>query len=156
MSARCNGGARHPIRGLATQKRDVRWKARYDDIPRTVSTAQKNWPDNDEPVPLFPPIPPSAPYPVDALGSLLAKAANAISNKIQVPVAMAAQSVLAAAALAAQAHCDVRLPFGQQRPLSLFFVTVAASGDRKSSADNEALRPIRRYEICLKRPTSRS
>ena len=45
----------------------------------------------------------------------------------------------AAAALAAHAHADVMMPYsGQTRPLSLFFVTVAASGDRKSIADTEA------------------
>ena len=66
------------------------------------------------------------------------------------PEAIAAQSVLAAAALAAQAHADVALPYGQTRPLSLYFVTVAGSGDRKSTADNEALWPIRKREKVLK------
>jgi Protein of unknown function (DUF3987) len=84
-----------------------------------------------------------------ALGGSLAKAAFAITNKIQVPEAIAAQSVLAAAALAAQAIADVQLPYDQVRPLSLFFVTVAASGDRKTSADNEALWPIRKREQVL-------
>jgi hypothetical protein len=69
---------------------------------------------------------------------------------VQVPDAIAGQSVLAAASLAAQALADVRLTYGQRRPLSLFFVTVAASGDRKSTADNEALRPIREREKALK------
>jgi hypothetical protein len=63
---------------------------------------------------------------------------------------MAAQSVLAAASLAAQAHADLLLPFGQPRPLSLYLVTVAASGDRKTSSDNEALWPIRKDEKALK------
>src|SRR5215211_588334 len=48
----------------------------------------------------------------------------AISRKVQVPEAIAAQSVLAVAALASQAHADVMLPYGQTRPLSLFLVTV--------------------------------
>lgn len=104
----------------------------------------------DGPIPLFPPMPPSAPFPTDALGPVLSRAAGAIANKVQVPVPIAAQSVLAAAALAAQAHADVMLPFGQARPLSLFLVTVAASGDRKSTADNEALWPIRKREKALK------
>ena len=101
----------------------------------------------DGPLPLFPPLPPSEPFPVEALGPVLSRATTAIAHKVQVPTAMAAQSVLAAAALAAQAHADVRLSYGQTRPLSLFFVTVAASGDRKSSADNEGearLRPTSR------------
>jgi hypothetical protein len=64
---------------------------------------------------------------------------------------LAAQAVLAVASLASQRLADVRLPYGQTRPLSLYFVTVAASGDRKSTADNEALIPARMYEKNLKR-----
>lgn len=104
----------------------------------------------DGPIPLFPPLPLAEPLPVNALGPVLSRAAAAISRKVQVPEAIAAQSVLAVASLAAQVHADVRLPYGQKRPLSLFFVTVAASGDRKSTADNEALWPIRKYEQALK------
>ena len=47
-------------------------------------------------------------------------------------------------------HADVLLPYGQTRPLSLYLVTVAASGDRKSTADNEALWPVRKREKALK------
>ena len=104
----------------------------------------------DGPIPLYPALPPAEPFPVEALGPLLSRTAAAISSKVQVPAAIAAQSVLAVAALAAQAHADVMLPYGQTRPLSLFFVTVAASGDRKSTADNEALWPVRKREKALK------
>jgi hypothetical protein len=104
----------------------------------------------DGPLPLFPPLTTPEPFPIEALGPTLSSAATAISRKVQVPAAIAAQSVLAAAALAAQAHADVMLPYGQTRPLSLFFVTVAASGDRKSTADQEALWPIRKREKALK------
>ena len=102
------------------------------------------------PMPLFPPLPEPERYPIEALGSVLADAALSICRKVQVPEAIAAQSVLAAAALAAQAQADVRLPYGQTRPLSLFLVTVAGSGDRKSTADNEALWPVRRREATLR------
>lgn len=101
-------------------------------------------------LPLFPEMPPAEPYPVDALGPVLGPAASAISSKVQAPEAIAAQSVLAAASLVAQAQADVLLPYGQTRPLSLYLATVAGSGDRKSSADNEALWPIRKYERTMK------
>lgn len=101
-------------------------------------------------LPLFPEMRPAEPYPVDALGPVLGPAASAISSKVQAPEAIAAQSVLAAASLVAQTHADVLLPYGQTRPLSLFLATVAGSGDRKSSADNEALWPIRKYERIMK------
>jgi hypothetical protein len=104
----------------------------------------------DGPLPLFPTIPKGRPYPIDALGGVLSSAALAIARKVQVPPEIAAQSVLAAASLGAQAYVDVRLPFGQTRPCSLYFGTIAASGDRKTTADNEALRPIRLREKALK------
>lgn len=103
-----------------------------------------------EQLPLFPPLPPGESYPVDALGPVLSRAVVAITSKVQVPSAIAAQSVLATASLAAQAHADVVMPYGQTRPLSLFFATVAGSGDRKSTADNEALWPVRKHERYLK------
>ncbi len=102
-----------------------------------------------EKLPLFLPLPPAEPYPIQELGPVLGDAAAAIARKVQTPDAIAAQAVLAAASLATQAHADVLMPYGQTRPLSLFLVTVAASGDRKSTADNEALWPIRRREETL-------
>lgn len=104
----------------------------------------------DGPIPLYPHLPEAEPFPIAALGPALSRAAAAIARKVQLPEAIAGQSVLAAAALAAQAHADVILPYGQSRPLSLFFITVAGSGDRKSSCDTEALWPIRKYERALK------
>jgi hypothetical protein len=101
-------------------------------------------------LPLFPPPPPSEPFPIKALGATLSRTAMAIANKAQVPVAMAAQSVLAVASLAACSHADVMLPYGQTRPLALYFATIAASGDRKSTADNESLWPVAKREKSLR------
>lgn len=104
----------------------------------------------EHPLPLFPPLAPAAPYPVANLGPTMRLAAEAIASKVQAPIELAAQSVLSTAALAAQAHFDVRLPYGQDRPCSLFFITIAASGDRKSSTDNEANWPVRAREKHLR------
>ena len=104
--------------------------------------------DDRDPLPLYPELPPSAPYPDIALGPL-APAARAIANKVQVPLAVAGQSVLAVAALAVQAFADVVMPYGQRRPLSLYFVSVLGSGDRKSTADNEASWAIQKHESNL-------
>jgi hypothetical protein len=104
-----------------------------------------------EPLPLAPPTPLARPYPASALGSVLSGGAESISAKCQCSSALAAQAVLAVASLVAQRLGDVRMPYGQTRPLSLFFVTIAASGDRKSTADNEALIPVRMHERNLKK-----
>jgi hypothetical protein len=59
--------------------------------------------------------------------------------------------VLAAASLAVQAHADVVFPIGQgqARPLSLFLITVAESGERKTATDRLALRRIAEREETL-------
>lgn len=85
-----------------------------------------------------------------SLGTTLSRAAKAIAGKVQVPVEMAAQAVLAAASLAVYSYGDILMPFGQTRPLSLFCVAIAASGDRKTSADIEAMWPLDRREAVLR------
>src|SRR5690606_30246061 len=95
-------------------------------------------PDYAEPIPLV--IEDAdTPYPLAALGEVLGGAAKAIVEIVQVPAALAAQSVLAAAAMAAQPHANV-LRAGQPIPLSLFALTIAESGARKSAADRLAPR----------------
>lgn len=101
-------------------------------------------------IPLFPDVPDADPFPVDAMGAL-AKPAAAIARKVQAPESMAANAVLATAALAAQGHADVELPGQGTRPLSLFFITIAESGDRKSGVDREALAAVKEVERDLDR-----
>lgn len=97
--------------------------------------------------PLLDPLPEASaqepePFPFDGLGPMLGEAARAIANDVQAPDALAGGSVLAAAALAVQAHADIELPHGDLAPLSLFVVGGALSGDRKSATDKVACKPI--------------
>lgn len=92
-----------------------------------------------EPEPLRAPIPKAAPYPVEALGDVLGAAATALHETIKAPLTLCCQSVLASASLAAQTHFDVMLPWGEKKPLSLFLLTVAESGARKSGVDDVVL-----------------
>lgn len=85
-------------------------------------------------------------YPLAALGAVLAPAAAAIMERTQCAPATAANAVIAAASLAAQAHRDVRLPHGQVTPISLFIATICESGERKTSADQLALAAVREIE----------
>ena len=85
------------------------------------------------------------PYPVKALGGILGPAVERMAEVIGVPQALAAQSVLAASALATQCHAGLQLD-GRSYPLSLYLITVAASGDRKTAADRSALLPARQWE----------
>src|SRR5215204_4331959 len=104
----------------------------------------------EPPRPLRPELSPPDAFPLSALGDVLGAAAKAIHDKVQAPIAVCAQSVLAAATLAVQARADIQLPTGQARPISGYFITVAGSGERKTSADREALWPISRHEQNLR------
>lgn len=85
-------------------------------------------------------------YPLHALGQSIGGAVAAISEKVMVPAALAANSVLSACSLAVQPYVNVMLPIGDARPVSLFLVTVAESGDRKSTTDNLATGEIAAYQ----------
>ena len=94
-----------------------------------------------EPEPLRREPPPPEPYPLEALGSMLYPAALALRRIIQAPDALIAQSLLAAAALCVQPHANVIID-GRVSPLSIFAITVGASGERKTAVDTLALKPI--------------
>ena len=97
------------------------------------------------PRPLIESNPVAQPYPVQALGGILGTAVERMAEVIGVPQALAAQSVLAASALATQGHASLQLD-GRNYPLSLYLITVAASGDRKTAADRFALLSARQWE----------
>lgn len=96
------------------------------------------------PQPLLREIPKGQPYPVQALGPLRA-AVEAVQGATLAPVAIPAQSALAVAALAVQGFADVET-LGGFRPLSLYALTIALSGERKSSCDAKLLAPLWDYE----------
>jgi hypothetical protein len=92
-----------------------------------------------EPEPLRASVPPAETYPVAALGDVLGSAASALHDAVKAPLALCCQSVLAAASLAVQAHYDIKLPWGERKPVSLFLLTVGESGERKSGIDDLVL-----------------
>ena len=85
-------------------------------------------------------------FPIDALGPILGSAAKAIAYHVQTPLGLAGQSVLAAASLVSQSHIDVARGHIGKGPVSLFVLSVAESGDRKSATDRLALKPVRDFE----------
>lgn len=103
-------------------------------------------PIGNQPIAIRPMVSEAADFPIEAMSPRLLGAARAIIDKVQLPAAIAANSVLAAAALGVQPYIDVKLPTGEVVPTSLFLVTVGASGERKSSADKLALLPVRNRE----------
>jgi hypothetical protein len=98
-----------------------------------------------QPLPLQREVAQPKPFPFEALGSILGPAARRIHEIVKAPDSICGQSVLAAAALITQAYADISID-GRTHPLSLFMLTAAESGDRKSAVDNIVLKPIRDYE----------
>ncbi|MFV0492871.1 MAG: YfjI family protein [Pseudorhodobacter sp.] len=94
--------------------------------------------------PLLREIPRGEAYPVAALGSLQA-AVEAVQDMTQVPVGIAAQSALSVASLAVQGFADVEA-LGGDVPCSLYCLTIAESGERKSSCDRLLMRGVRNHE----------
>lgn len=96
------------------------------------------------PQPLIQETPEGAPYPVHALGPLR-DAVKAVHAMTQAPVAIPAQSALAIASLAVQGFANVEA-LGGSSPLSLYCLTIARSGERKSSCDAKLMAALRTYE----------
>ena len=96
------------------------------------------------PQPLVREIAPGAAYPAQALGPLRA-AVEAVQGVTQAPVAIPAQSALSVASLAVQGFADVET-LGGIRPTSLYALTIARSGERKSACDAPLMTALRAFE----------
>lgn len=103
-----------------------------------------------QPIPLKASVGEASDFPIEALPPTIAGAITAIADIVQIPLATAANGVLASAALVSQCRYNVELPTRQVVPTSLFLFSVNQSGDRKSTADAHALLPVREREKHLK------
>lgn len=96
------------------------------------------------PQPLVREIAAGAPYPVAHLGPLR-PAVEAVQGMVQAPAAIPAASALTVASLAVQGFADVET-LGGPRPVSLYALTIARSGERKSSCDAPLMAALREVE----------
>ncbi len=99
-----------------------------------------------EPLPLYRDIPKGEMFPAGALGPVLGGMAIALHEAaVQAPLAICGTSVLAAAAVSAQGLRDVILPLagGIAKPVSLYCLIVARSGERKTATDALVLAPVK-------------
>lgn len=96
------------------------------------------------PQPLLREIPAGETYPTHALGPL-SVAVKAVQGMTLAPVAIPAASALAVASLAVQGFVDVET-LGGPRPVSLYALTIAQSGERKSSCDAPLMSSLRAFE----------
>lgn len=107
--------------------------------------------DKELPEPLRKPLQLPAEFPIDSLPPIFKDTVLALHDKIQAPIGLCAQSVLAVANLTVQGHVNIMMPFGEIKPISCFFLTIAESGERKTSCDNVILKKVKEYEEELRK-----
>ena len=100
------------------------------------------WPD---PQPLTAKVAPE-PYPVDALPPVIRAAIGEVAGFVKAPLPLVASSALAALSLACQGHIDVKRAEKLQGPTGLFLLTIADSGERKTTCDGFFTSAIRQWE----------
>lgn len=101
------------------------------------------------PIPLFKPMPAATEVPLADLGPLT-EPVRALALTVQVPHSMALSAILGALAVSVQGLINVRSVFGET-PVCLAIVSIADSGDRKSSVDKRAMKAVREFERPLLR-----
>ncbi|KHD08552.1 hypothetical protein PN36_32355 [Candidatus Thiomargarita nelsonii] len=117
----------------------------------TLSTDDKKsaivpYADIQSPIPLQRKLDNSPQFPIHALGTLLSNAALAIFDEVQCPLALAAQSVLAAASMACQGIANIQVRQRLVFPLSGYFLSLGETGERKTGVDKLALQAHKYFE----------
>lgn len=100
------------------------------------------WPQPQPLTAKFEPLP----YPLDALPDTIRAAVEEVAAFTKAPVPLVAGSALAVLSIAAQAHIDVIRAEKLLGPSSLYLLTIADSGERKSTCDGFFVSAIRQYQ----------
>ncbi len=86
------------------------------------------------------------PYPVDALPKIIRNAVEEVHGFTKAPISMIACSAIASLSLATQMHINVERTNSLVGPVGVFLLTIADSGERKSTCDTYFTKEIRKYE----------
>lgn len=88
----------------------------------------------------------SLPYPLDALPESIRVAVEEVVAFVKAPIVLVASAALSAVSMAIQSRVDVARAEKLTGPCSLFLLSLAESGERKSTCDGFFTRAIRDYE----------
>lgn len=137
-------GAEAVERAIANATQPARGEPQSHEEDHTLErdSESREW---TEPQPLAAKVEPE-PYPLDALPDIIRAAVEEVVAFVKAPVPLVASSALAALSLAIQAHSDVKRAEKLQGPVGLFLLTIADSGERKSTCDGFFTKAIRDYE----------
>lgn len=86
------------------------------------------------------------PFPVHVLPSIIRNTVYEVTQNTQAPLALVAASALGTVSLACQNGIDVCRFNHLRSPVSLFLLTLADSGERKSSVDKALMKPLYQLE----------
>ncbi|MGR3373051.1 DUF3987 domain-containing protein [Pseudooceanicola nanhaiensis] len=87
-----------------------------------------------------------ADFPIEALGAKGKTAARALHNTTQAPKGLCGQAVLCAMSTTVSSWGQVEAIHGSSMPISLFLITIAQSGERKTAVDSQAQLGIKAFE----------
>ena len=90
--------------------------------------------------------PPPAEFPVNALPDLIRNAVSQVYVEVQAPLPLVATSALSVVSIANQSHIDVARDERLCGSVALFFLAIAESGDRKTTADKRFSAPLYEWE----------
>ena len=89
------------------------------------------------------------PYPLHKFHLLVGDAARELKWNLKAPDALIGMSLLATMSASCQSLIDVKLPTGQIRPVSLNIMTIAESGERKTTVDRLVGQPLYDHDDVL-------
>jgi len=121
---------------------DVYSELGADAVRDALAKIREVWP---KPQPLIAKIEPEA-YPVDSLPETIRAACEEVAAFVKAPFPLVAGSALGALSLACQAHADIKRAERLTSPTSLFILSIADSGERKTTCDGFFTSAIRQYE----------
>lgn len=115
---------------------------------KLIDTHQDIWPT---PIPLITQTEHTLQYPIDALPNIIRNAITAYHQYGQQPLPLVACSALANVSLACQTLANVARDRMLVSPVSLFFLVIAGSGERKSAADYAFSKATRQWQLEIRK-----
>jgi hypothetical protein len=86
------------------------------------------------------------PYPLDLFPEILRDAIEEVQHATQAPLPLVAQAGLSALAVSSQGLISVARDETLRSPVSLFMLSIAESGERKTTCDGHFTQPIREWQ----------
>ncbi|MBF0240425.1 MAG: DUF3987 domain-containing protein [SAR324 cluster bacterium] len=118
--------------------------------PKVTGDPSDNMSDWPEPIPIESNTGDSMPFPIDGFPQKMKDAINEVHELDKAPLSMIAGSALLAVSTVAQALYDIFRDSSLSSPLSLFWLEIAESGERKTTVNKRFLKGVRDFEKSIR------